>query len=178
MNNFVNSFEQEKQKINEYINKGCISGNVLITLKNKPHIHARYNINEKNLKQMYIIWNQDKEPYIIKCPVKTIGLRSYIINVKDRDRYGINNNYKEIKILKKDINKYFGYKAATSYELAFSFLLMQEKSHIISKLKYINDINLYKLFVSASEFDFLLALEIIAKELKLNYLFRIDDDTF
>ena len=80
-----------------------ITGNISIELKNKPCIIEKYNINEQNLKEIYIVWNNYEEdyPYIIKCPIKSVSQRSYIISIKDRSRYNIYENYNELKILKK-----------------------------------------------------------------------------
>lgn len=168
-----------KQKIDEYINKGSITGNVTLELRNKPSLIEKYNIDEKNLKEIYIVWNNFEEnyPYIIKCPIKSVSQRAYIINVKSRDRFKKYDRYEELKILKKDINVEFRHKASSSYELAFSYLLLQEKAKILYNLQKQNDIELYKLYIQASQFDYLLGLELIAKELKMDYLFRLDDDT-
>ena len=76
-----------------------------------------------------------------------------------------------------NIYENWGYKASSSYELAFSYLLLQEQGKILYKLKEQNNIELYKLYIEATQFDYLLGLEIIAKELKMDYLFRLDDDT-
>lgn len=165
-------FKKEHIKVSNFIQNKSISGNVLIQFKSKSN-----NINLNDLTEIYIIWNDDIEPYIIKCPVVSQTLRSYIINVKSRSRYGKDEYYKQLKIAKKDINQFYYYKASSSYEIAFTYLLLQEKGRIIYKLKQNNDIELYKLFLEAAEFDLFLALEMIAKELNMDYLFRLDDDT-
>lgn len=45
------------------------------------------------------------------------------------------------------------------------------------KHKNIDDVILQGKIKVDTQFDYLLGLEIIAKELKMDYLFRLDDDT-
>lgn len=114
--------------------------------------------------------NEDDSELYLDCQIN-------LDNNGTESRYNIYENYNELKILKKNINENWGYKASSSYELAFSYLLLQEQGKILYKLKEQNNIELYKLYIEATQFDYLLGLEIIAKELKMDYLFRLDDDT-
>lgn len=61
--------------------------------------------------------------------------------------------------------------------MAFTFLLMQEQSKILQALQDKNDIDLYELFAEASKCNLFAGLEVIAEELEMDYLFRLDDDT-
>lgn len=164
--------KEAREKVSKYINKGITKTGVIVELK-KP------TIKKEELKELFIVWSNYEEdhPYIIKCPIIGSTQRTYIINVKDRNRYGKYEHYTKLKIFKKDINDNFRYKASTTYNMAFSFLLMQEQWKILGALQDKNDIDLYRLYTAANEFDFLLGLEIIARELKMDYLFRLDDDT-
>lgn len=167
--------EEVRQKLFDYTDEGLITDNVIFELKSKPYL----DINEKNLEHIFIVWDnyEENNPYIIECPVKSSTQRSYIINVKDRDRHGTCESYRELKISKREINKNIHYKASSTYEMAFTFLLMQEQGKILQALQDKNDIDLYKLFAEASKRNLFIALEIIAEELEMEYLFRLDDDT-
>ncbi len=164
-----------KQKVYDYINEGILTEDVVFELKNKPYC----DVDENDLKEIFIVWNNYKkdETYIIKCPVIGSTQRSYIINIKDRDGSTKYENYRELKILKKEINQYIHYKASSTYEIAFAFLLMQEQRKILKALQDKDDIDLYRLFIEASNHNSFVALEIIAEELEMDYLLRLDDDT-
>lgn len=167
--------EEVRRKLFDYVDEGLITDNVIFELKSKPYL----DIDKNNLKEIFIVWDNQEEdkPYIIKCPVVDSTQRSYIINIKDRDRFGKCESYRELKILKKEINQNIRYKASSTYEMAFTFLLMQEQYKILQALQDKNDIDLYKLFAEASKRNLFIALEIIAEELEMDYLFRLDDDT-
>lgn len=164
--------EKARKRVSDYIDKGITKTGAIVELK-KP------DIKKDDLRELFIVWNNYEEdyPYIIKCPIKGSTQRAYIINVKDRNRYGKYETYRELKIFKKNINDNFEHKASTSYNMAFSFLLMLEQWKILSALQDKNNLDLYRLFAEANKFDFLLGLEIVARELKMDYLFRLDDDT-
>lgn len=164
-----------RRKLFDYIDERLITDDIIFELKNKPHI----SIDKNNLEHIFIVWDnfEEEHSYIIKCPIKSSTRSSYIVNVKDRDRLGKYESYRELKILKKEINQYVNHKASFTYEMAFAFLLMQEQSKILQTLQDKDDINLYRLFAEASKYNLFTALEIIAEELEMEYLFRVDDDT-
>ncbi len=130
----------------------------------------KYSIDEKNLKEIFTVWDncEEEHPCIVKCPVKSMDSRSYMINVKDRDRFGKREYYNELKIPKKDINRNFCHKAASTYELAFPFLLLLERKQILDKLKETKNLKLFRLFVEAIDNDLLLGLEMLAREFKMD----------
>lgn len=169
----------------EWVNNGIVTKDVYTYIKYK-----KKNIDYKNLKELYIVYEViDCEPVIIKCPVEQSTLRSVTINVKERYKdhstitesgsyaYIIGNSYIKIKINKCDLNSIFGYKASTSYSVALAYLLLTYKERILSKLRAANNIDLYERFVIASEIDLTYGLEYIAKYLKMDYFFKLEDDT-
>ena len=92
--------EEVRRKLFDYVDEGLITDNVIFELKSKPYL----DIDKNNLKEIFIVWDNQEEdkPYIIKCPVVDSTQRSYIINIKDRDRFGKCESYRELKILKKE----------------------------------------------------------------------------
>lgn len=152
--------------------------------------YRKTNSDYKNLKELYIVYNiVDCKPVIIKCPVVETTLRTVTINVKERYKdhstitesgryaYITRKSYIKIKINKCDLNSNFGYKASTSYSGALAYLLLNYKEWILSNLRAANNIDLYERFVIASEIDLIYGLEYIAKYLKMDYFFRLEDDT-
>lgn len=169
----------------EWVNNSIVSEAVHTDIKYKNP-----NIDYKNLKELYIIYELiDCNPVIIKCPVVESTLRTITINVKDRYKdhstiaesgsyaYITGKSYINIKINKCDLNSNFGYKASTSYSEALAYLLLTYKEWILSKLREANNIELYERYVIASEIDLIYGLEYIAKYLKMDYLFKLEDDT-
>lgn len=169
----------------EWVNNSIVCEDVYTDIEYK-----KKNIDYKNLKELYIVYEViDCDPVIIKCPVEQSTLRSVTINIKDRYKdhstitesgrhaYIIKNFYSKITIKKEDLNTNFGYKASTSYSGALAYLLLTYKEHILSKLRAANNIDLYERFVIASEIDLTYGLEYIAKYLKMDYFFKLEDDT-
>lgn len=55
--------------------------------------------------------------------------------------------------------------------------MLTHKERILAELRAANDIELYERYVIASEIDLIYGLEYIAKYLKMDYFFKLDDDT-
>lgn len=144
----------------------------------------------KNLKELFIVLEvTDCNPVVIKCPVVETSWKYITINVKNRykDHDEISENgahsfitkeyYNNLKIDKKDINKNYKYRASTTYSRALAYLLLTNQTRILNNLREANDIQLYERYVIASKIDLVYGLEYIARYLKMDYLFRLDDDT-
>ncbi len=192
MNDKYNEQKTNNRQLVDIIMNDCLNNSfgtedIYTDIKYK---NKKKNIDYKNLKELYIVYEViDCDPVIIKCPVEQSTLRSVTINVKNRYKdystitesgrcaYIIENFYRRITIKKEDLNTNFGYKASTSYSGALAYLLLTYKEQILLKLREANNIELYERYVIASSIDLVYGLEYIAKYLKMDYLFKLEDDT-
>ena len=62
-------------------------------------------------------------------------------------------------------------------DFIYYFNYLQNILHILLKLREANNIELYERYVIASSIDLVYGLEYIAKYLKMDYLFKLEDDT-
>lgn len=170
---------------NEWGTNSIVNEDVYTYIKYK-----KKNIDYKNLKELYIVYEViDCDPVIIKCPVVESTFRTVTICVKDRYKdhstiaksgrqaYITREFYSKIKIKKCDLNCSSSYKATTSYSATLAYLLLNYQELILSKLRATNNMELYKKYIIASEIDLIYGLEYIAKCLKMDYFFRLEDDT-
>lgn len=171
--------------MNDCLNHSIVTKDIYTDIKYK-----KPNIDYKNLKELYIVYEvTDCDPVIIKCPVVESTLRSVTISIKNRYKdhstiaksgryaYITEEYYSEIKINKCELNSNVGYRASTSYSEALAYLLLTYNGWILSKLRDANNIELYERYVIASKIDLIYGLEYIAKYLKMDYLFKLEDDT-
>jgi len=138
-------------------------------------------IDKYNLKSIYVLYDDyDNFPYIIKCPVIESGKYCYTINTKHRKRNLESSAIKFISQEKYTVKKNMidrDIYISSSYNIALSRLLEYERTVILKQLEETNNKSLYKLFIEATKKGSIFGLEFIARELNMDYMFKLDDDT-
>lgn len=173
---------EAKEKIN-FLEIDGYSKEVFITeFKNRARFTngVLEHFDKNKLNFVYIIFGETEYPYIIKCPIVNSTNISYEVRIKDRHTCISNDairysNGELYKIKKKDIdcNIY----TSSTYNLALVRLLQLEKNKILSNLEDTNNSELYKLYIQASQQDLFFGLEFIARKLKMDYIFKFEDDS-
>lgn len=176
--------EEMKTIIDTYKEKSLSSNIYISEMKNCDKIvnNSRISVDKNNLKEIFIICEEtDAYPYIVKCPIVSTSRTFYTIHIRARDKAEYPDILKfitstEFKVKKDliDCNP----NISSSYEIALFRLLQRERHYILKKVKETNNLEIYNLVISAIQDNLIFGLELAAKYLNIDYIFRLEDDSF